>query len=131
VSLVVVGLSVWTVWGLFTLRYDVTQADVVITFGPTVVEIDREQITELTLIERPTRGRRHVGTSITGLKQGLWSFEETGRITLYATTTSSVVVIATTDGKWGSSPADAHGFLSAVEGGEPGTFDPVRASATG
>jgi len=130
VTLLVLGLSVWTAWGISTLHYDVTPTQVIITFGPTVVEIDRDQIEKASIIERPTRGRRIMGTSMPGLKQGRWSFQETGRITLYATTTESLVVIETPDRKWGISPADAQSLLSALERGTPGTFEPVGVSAT-
>ena len=130
-TLVVLGLSIWTAWGRATLRYDVTPAHLAITFGPSVVEIDRDQVRQVSLVERPTRGRRHVGTNMPGLKQGTWSFEETGRITLYATTTDALVVIETADRKWGISPEDPQAFMAAVASGGSGTFAPVRQSATG
>ena len=130
-SLLVLGLTVWTVWGRSSLHYELTPSHVVIAFGPTVVEIARDEITELTLIERPTRARRLVGSAMPGLYQGLWSFEETGRIVLYATQRQPLVVIETADGKWGINPEDPESFVAAVERGATGTFEPVGASAAG
>jgi len=128
-SLLVLGLAVWTAWGLATLRYEVTPGGVLVTYGPSRVEIGRDEITRLYLLERPTGGRRIAGSSLPGLKQGLWAFNETGRISLYATTTADLVVIETADRTWGLSPADPRAFLEAAgtaSGGPTRAFAPAR-----
>lgn len=130
-TILVLWVSIRMVWGIGTLRYEVTPTEAVIVFGPSVIHIDREHITEITHLEGPTRGRRLVGTSTPGLKEGSWSFAETGRITLYATTTRSLVVIETADRKWGISPEDPQGFIDAVRTGQAAVFDPVQVSSTG
>lgn len=131
-GLIAVGVAVLvghTIWGAATMRYEVTPSQAIIVYGPTVIGIDRDEIVDISYFESPTRGRRLVGTSMAGLKQGSWSFAETGRISLYATTTQDLVVIETDKGKWGISPADPEAFLAALDTGQPGTFRPVRQSA--
>src|SRR5690606_22595573 len=75
----------------------------------------------------PSRGRRIVGTNMSGLYEGTWSFAETGRITLYATSLRPLTVIETPGRKWGISPADPEAFLTALQTGSPARFEPPTA----
>lgn len=131
VALAVAVLGIQTIWGVGTLRYEVTPTQAIIVFGPKVTTIDRESIVDVSYIESPTRGRRLFGVNMAGLKQGSWSFAETGRLSLYATTTRQLVVIETDKGKWGISPSDPEAFIHALEAGQPGTFEPIAQSAGG
>lgn len=127
----VIWLAISTIWGGESLSYEVTPSTVSIMYGPTTVVLEREGIDDITVIERPTRGRRHFGTNIVGLKQGRWSFEETGAITLYATTVYPLTVITFGDQKWGISPQDPEAFVAAVQSGQAGLFEPVPVDRTG
>lgn len=126
-----IWLAVSTALGAATLTYDVTPSEVVITFGPKTTRIDRAKITDVWLIERPTKGRRLFGTSLPGLKEGRWSFEETGSITLFATTLRPLLVIETDGGKWGISPEEPEAFLDALQAGGAGEFSPVPGGGSG
>lgn len=123
-------IAIRTAWGAATMVYEVTPSHVVITFGPDVIEIPRNELIGVQVIEEPTRGRRIVGTSMPGLKEGSWSFAETGRITLYATTTHPLTVLETPERKWGISPDDPSAFVDAVNSGDARVFDPVAASSS-
>lgn len=119
------GLSIYTLWGASTLTYEITPDEVLIVYGPSTSRIEREAIQSVRMVDRPTQGRRHVGTSIPGHYQGRWSFAETGPVTLYATSLERLVIVEAEERKWGISPRDAEGFLAAVESGEKGSFPPV------
>ena len=128
-AVVVAWLGISSLWGSATLRYEVTGAHAIIHWGPTAIEIDRDSIVDVAFIESPTRGRRHVGINMAGLKQGRWSFAETGPVSLYATTTRGLVTIEAAGQKWGISPAEPEAFIEALETGQPGVFEPVEQSA--
>src|SRR5690606_24932594 len=100
-ALVLVGVIVYSAWGGATLSYALTESGVEIVYGPSHVHIPREEITGVQVYERLSGGRRLFGTALPRLRQGLWSFNETGRITLYASTTDGMVVIETAGGRWG------------------------------
>lgn len=126
-----IWLSVQTLQGASGLGYDVTPTELIIRFGPKTTRIDRADIVDVTVIEEPTKGRRHFGTSMPGLKEGSWSFAETGRITLFATTTRPLTVIETPDLKWGISPDDPSAFLRAMQAEGPGGhFTPVAGQSS-
>lgn len=114
------------VWGSATLSYTLTQDTVEIRYGPTRVRIPRAEITEARIHDELTGGRRLFGTAYSGLYQGLWSFRETGRITLYATRLERLVVIETPNERWGVSPRDPDAFTRALLSGGTGTFEPER-----
>lgn len=124
-------LAISTTLGARTLAYEITPAEVVITFGFKKTRIDRSEITAVELIEQPSKGRRLFGTNVPGLKEGRWSFEETGRITLFATSVTPLLVIETESGKWGISPQDPQAFLEAMETGMTGEFQPVPGGGSG
>lgn len=126
-----IWIAVSTTLGARTLVYEITPSEVVITYGLKKTRIDRSEITAVELIEQPTRGRRVFGTNVPGLKEGRWSFEETGRITLFATSLTPLLVIETESGKWGISPQDPQAFLAAVESGATGAFQPVPSGGSG
>lgn len=123
------GLMARVIWGTANLSYEVTRDEVVITFGPGETRIPLSNVTDVSIIDQPTRGRRIVGTSMPGLQEGTWSFEETGRITLYSTSTRPLTVIEAGDRKWGISPADPEGFRRAVEAREPAVFEVASRSS--
>ena len=125
-----VWLSIRTVWGAATLQYELTPAELIIHFGPKTTRIDRDAITDVTLLEQVTKGRRNFGTGLPNLKEGRFTYAETGRITLFATSTRPLTVIATPDQKWGISPADATAFQRALTAGETGVFRPVASAST-
>lgn len=125
VSIVIpVGIGVMTAWGGTTLAYELTPTSIQIHYGPKTIAIDRSEITHVRTIERPGKGRRHFGTNMPGLKQGQWSFEETGRITLYATDTTQLTIIETDAEKWGINPADPERFQQLIRTGESDLFQP-------
>lgn len=126
-------LPVWfgirTVWGAMTLQYELTPLELIITYGPRVERIDRQLITGVTLHENLTRGRRHIGTGLPNLKEGRFSYAETGAITMFAASTQPLTVVETTAGKWGISPANAGEFRRALAEGGSGRFDPVAGAS--
>lgn len=126
-----IWIAVSTTLGARTLVYEITPSEVVITYGLKKTRIDRSEMIAVELIERPTRGRRIFGTNVPGLKQGRWSFEETGRITLFATSLTPLLVIETESGKWGISPQEPQAFLEALETGATGEFQPVPGGGAG
>ena len=113
--------------GASTLTYQITPDEVVIVFGPSTSRIEREAIQEVQLLDRPTpiRRARIAGTSVPGHHLGHWTFEETGRVMLYATTLQSLVLLETENQKWALSPQDTEGFVAALRGGGTGNFAPV------
>lgn len=125
VTALLVWLIVDSVRTVGTLEYEVTPTQVTIVHGGSQEQIDRDEIVAVQVIERPSGARRLFGTSLPGLKAGRWSFTETGHITLYATALSPLVVLETAERKFGVSPEDASGFVTAVEQGMVGTFAPV------
>lgn len=122
-------LLVKDVWGVATLTYEITPGAVLIEFGPRTTRIERGEIIDATIIEEPSRGRRLFGTSFPGLKEGRWSFAETGPIRLVSTTTRPLTVIETAQGKWGISPADPERFIDTLNAGGAGRFEPVESQA--
>lgn len=126
VGLGVIGLIVYSAWGGATLSYAITASHVEIEYGPSLIQIPRAEIEEVRILDQVSGGRRLFGTSMPGLRQGVWSFRETGRITLYATTLDRLVVIVTQDGQWGISPEDPEGFVRALETGGAANFEPPR-----
>lgn len=131
VSLLVVGLSIYLLQGTAALSYQITPDQVRITFGWKDTAIDRSAITDVRIIEEPSRRRRHVGTHLPGtLYEGRWSFDETGQITLFATSLQPLTVIETADGRWGISPADPHAFVHTVITEGVGDFPPQPAANT-
>ncbi len=120
-------LGIRTVWGIGTMRYELTPTDLVITYGPATTRIARTEITDVRVLT-PTRGIRRFGTGLPGLQEGRWSFQETGPIFMYSTTTRDLVVLETAQGKWGISPADRAGFQAALASGKTGVWEPVSAA---
>lgn len=129
---IIFAITVWllirTTWGAKTLSYSVTSEAVTITYGPDDVHIDTASITDIYIIEKPTKGVRRMGTSMPGLKEGRWSFAETGAIRLYASTTDQLVVIETSEQKWGVSPHDPELFIDAVFTHQTDDFSPRQAA---
>lgn len=123
-ALVLVGVIVYSAWGAATLSYALTESGVEIVYGPSHVHIPREEITGVQVYERLSGGRRLFGTALPRLRQGLWSFNETGRITLYASTTDGMVVIETAGGRWGITPEVPRAFAEALETGATGQYPP-------
>lgn len=117
-------IGVRTAWGMLTMSYAVTPSDVVIVFGPSRTTIPLDTVTDVYELPSTSGGRRHMGTSVQGLKEGQWSFRETGRITLYATKTKDLVVIESDGGQWGITPDDPAQFVEAVAQRTPMTFAP-------
>src|SRR5690625_4863214 len=132
IIVIVFAITVWllirTMWGAKTLSYTVTSDAITITYGPDDVNIDKASITDVYIIQQPTKGVRRMGTSITGLKEGRWSFAETGAIRLYASTTEELVIIETDEQKWGISPHDAELFINTFFAGQSGNFPPRQAT---
>lgn len=126
--LLVVFLFVRTVWGISNLGYELTDSDIVITFGPNRTRIPRAEVAGVYVVEQPTRGWRYFGTNAPGLKEGRWTFAETGDITLYATSVRPLTVIETEQRKWGISPEDPEAFVTAFQAGSTGHFAPVAVS---
>jgi hypothetical protein len=102
---------------------------VTIRYAPTTIRIPRAEITRVYVLEHPTQGRRLMGTAMPGLYEGRWSFAETGRITLYCTVQSRVVLIETVGGKWGITPDDPERFVQAFNKGEFGQWAPAAAGS--
>lgn len=123
-------LNIRTIWGAQTISYEITEADVIVNFGPQSVVLNRASVSEIAIIEQPSRARRHVGTSAPGLYQGRWSFAETGRIELYATSLRPLTVIVAEQGKWGISPMDPQGFVDTFESEATGLFPAVPTENT-
>jgi len=123
-ALLIIGTSVRSFWGGATLFYEITPSELVISFGPQTTTIDHDLITGVTVIEEPSEARRIVGTSVPGLKEGRWSFAETGPITLFATDVQPLTVVESEAGKWGINPADPAGFKAALESRQSGRFSP-------
>lgn len=117
-----------TMWGAKDLHYILTETTLEISYGPTQVEIPRDEILSVEQVA-VTGGNRLFGTSLPGLQEGTWSFPETGRIELYSTELRLLTVVETASQKYGISPADAAGFLSALKEGETGRWDPVPTQA--
>lgn len=115
--------------GSRNLAYDLTGDAVVIHYGTARIVVPRAELKQAYLLDRPTGGRRYVGTAMPGLYQGRWGFTETGRITLYATAKRDLVVLETAAGKWGLTPADPKGFLQALSAGQTGQWAPVAGSS--
>lgn len=130
IILLVMLLPVWAgvraVWGVSTLRYELTRADLVIHYGPTVERIPRAAILKVTQLT-PSRGRRTMGTGLPGLQHGRWTFTETGPIYMYSTSTAPLTVLETATGRFGISPADPAGLQAALASGGTGTFAPAPA----
>src|SRR5690606_2680176 len=124
-----IALMVYTIWGALTMRYDVTPRGLTIHFGPSRIEMARDEITEVEIHASLTRARRRFGTAFPGFYQGRWSFAETGPISLYATSLDTLVVIETERERYGISPEDPAAFLRALEAGEPAQFSAVSRDA--
>lgn len=126
ITLLPVFLLGRTAVGASNLRYELTQTELIIRFAGAPTRIARSAITEVQTYDDLTGGRRLMGTAVPGLYEGRWSFNETGRITLFASTTDRIVVVKTPDGTWGLTPAEPAAFVSALKGGDTGTWAPVR-----
>lgn len=121
-------LTARSVWGARSLGYGLDPAAVTIRYAPATITIDRGEISRAYVLNGPTKRLRVAGTAMPGLYQGRWSFAETGRIELYASDLSRVVVLETRSGaKWGISPADPDGFVQALTAGQTGDWAPVPA----
>jgi hypothetical protein len=128
VCLLLPYLSLKSLWGARTLRYELTPTEVVIRFGPERIAIPRTSIQKVTILT-PTRGVRLFGTGLPDLQEGRWRFAETGPITLYSRSTSPLTVLETPEGKWGISPADPEAFKNALTAGQTGVFLPPAPSS--
>lgn len=128
-ALVITWLSVRTVWGAFSMAYDVTPAAVTIRFGPSRITIPRHEILQVWVEAEPTDLRRRFGSSFPGLYQGRWTSETTGTIYLYATARKPLVVLETPDRRYGLSPKEPEAFVAAVQTGAPGSFSPFQSNA--
>lgn len=117
-------LLVRTAWGSAGLAYELTPAELLLHYPPATVRVPRGEILQAYTLE-PSGGRRLRGTGLPSLQEGLYRFTETGRITMYSTSTELLTVIETAERKWGISPAQPHGFLQALTAGETGRFEPV------
>lgn len=128
--LLAVWVSVRSLWGRATLRYELTPTAVEIVYGPQRVVLPRRDITSVRLISSLTGARRYVGTAMPGLYEGRWFFNETGPLRLYSTSRDSIVLIETRDGRWGISPADPEGFIAAYQANRAGDYPPVESDST-
>ncbi|MDF2630478.1 MAG: hypothetical protein K0R39_4309 [Symbiobacteriaceae bacterium] len=117
--------------GAANMSYELTPTDLVIHFAGEPARISRSDITEVQIYDRLTEGRRLMGTAIPGLYEGRWSFKETGRISLFASTTGNLVVIRTADHAWGITPAEQAAFVGSLKAGETGAWSPVRGQSPG
>lgn len=126
ITLLPVILLARTLMGASNLRYELTQSDLIIHFAGEPTRIDRSAMTEVQVYDDLTGARRLVGTAMPGLYEGRWTFKETGRITLFASTTDRIVVVRTADRTWGITPADPVAFVGALKGGQTGSWQPVR-----
>lgn len=113
------------IWGAATLSYQLTPAEVVIRYGAVTTHLSRSEI-QRTATLPVTGARRIAGTNMPGLQEGRWTFNETGSIRLYSTTTQPLTILETPRGKWGISPQDPAAFTRALENGETGNWAPVR-----
>ena|GEM_PF-1208186 len=121
-------LMIRTVWGVNDLHYTLTETTLEISYGPTQVEIPRNEILSVEQVA-VSGGKRLFGTALPGLQEGAWTFPETGRVELYSTEPELLTVVQTPTKKYGISPADSAGFISAVEGGGTGRWDPAPTQA--
>lgn len=125
VTVFVVLLLAGTLRSAANLEYRLTPTHVIIDRGRDAVQIARSEIVAVELIEEPTGAFRRFGTSAPGVKTGSWYFDQTGPITLWATTYRPLVVIETRERKFGVSPADPEAFIQALRDGAGGNFPPV------
>jgi hypothetical protein len=116
-----------TLLGASRMSYELKPDALVIHHGLEAVVIPRAGMTGVRLLEQPTERRRLAGTALPGAYDGRWSFAETGRITLYARALNRMVVVTAPNGTWGITPTDAEGFVSALEHGATGVWEPVGA----
>lgn len=117
-----------TVWGVYDLHYTLTETTLEISYGPTKVEIPRDEILSVEQVA-VSGGKRLFGTALPGLQEGAWTFPETGRVELYSTEPELLTVIETSEKKYGISPADPAGFIEAVKEGAAGRWDPASTQA--
>lgn len=119
-----------TVWGVYDMHYTLTESALEITYGPTHVQIPRQEILSVNQVAvSQKRGSRVYGTGMPGLQEGHWRFPETGDIRLYSTDLDLLTVVETADRKWGISPADPTGFTAALAAGETGRWEPAATRA--
>ncbi|HLS90915.1 MAG TPA: PH domain-containing protein [Limnochordia bacterium] len=124
-----IALMAYTIWGALTMRYDVTPQGLTIHFGPSRIEMARDEITEVEIHSSLTRARRLFGAALPGFYQGRWSFAETGPISLYATSLDTLIVIETEKARYGISPENPEAFLQALERGERAQFPAASRNA--
>lgn len=125
VTLLPIFLMGRTLVGAHNLRYELTPTELVIRFVGMPTRIPRSAITDVQTYTHLSGGRRLMGTAMPGLYQGRWTFAETGRITLFASTTADILVVTTPDRVWGITPADPAAFADALEAGETGRWEPA------
>lgn len=128
----VLWLTVRSVWGVASMSYTLTPSAMTIHFGLDTVVLERSDIATAEYTARLTRGRRLNGTGMPGLYEGSWSFAETGRVRLYATVQRDFVVVRLKDGKgYVFTPDDPHAFLAAFESGQSGVWSPAAGESPG
>jgi len=106
------------------MNYAVTPTAVEVRSGLRTTVIDLDEISKVSLVEKPTKGIRVFGTGTAGLKTGRWRFAETGDITLFATQLDLLLVIDAGGVRYGLTPADPQGLMQAISTRTPGAFQP-------
>jgi len=135
-ALAVAGLA-FAVWGMtnalggsLTMRYELTAQSLEIPFGLSRAHLERSAVTRVQRMTL-TGGSRLFGTSLPGLQQGRWRFNETGPVQTYTTLQQKqpVIVLFASPEPFVISPADPEGFLKAWNSGGTGVFKPVPSNA--
>lgn len=117
--------GVEALWGASNMRYKVTGAELQITYAWHQRSIPLGEIESVEIVQ-PVKLSRASGTSAPGLYAGRWTGREIGRITLYARSLESLLVVRSAEGAWGLTPADPAALKAAILGRSPGDF-PVLA----
>lgn len=126
ITLLPLYFSLEVIWGAQNLAYQVSGDSLEITYAWKRPSIPLREITSVEVVQ-PGRLSRVGGSSAPGLYSGRWSGPKTGRISLYATRLDSLLVVRTSEGTWGLTPANPEGMKAALLAGTPGDF-PVYAS---
>lgn len=126
ITLLPLYFGVEALWGASNLSYQVTDAELRITYAWHERSIPLSAIDSVEIVA-PVKLSRVAGTSAPGLYAGRWTGRETGRITLYAKNLDSLLVVRTAAGAWGLTPADPAAMKAALLDRTPGGF-PVRAA---
>ena len=119
------GLIGREVRAVATMTYELTLDAVLITYGSDLIRVDRAQVANPRIVS-PSSTRKLAGTGMPGAYSGRWQFAEFGQVRLYATRLEQVVLLPAPDRTLVISPAEPEAFLTALQSGGTGTYQPAR-----